>query len=51
MILVSAPIAALICIKGLVARSLAFCISMVIVGSNSYYHFAALADFLLLSNY
>ena len=50
MILVSAPIAALICIKGLIARSLAFCIAIAIVGSSTYYHFAALGDFLLLSN-
>ena len=49
MILVSAPIAALICIKGLIARSLAFCTAIAIVGSSTYYHFAALGDFLLLS--
>ena len=51
MILVSAPIAALTCIKGLIARSLAFCIAIAIVGSSTYYHFVALGDFLLLSNY
>ena len=49
MILVSAPIAALICIKGLIARSLAFCTAIAIVGFSTYYHFAALVDFLLLS--
>jgi lipoprotein signal peptidase len=48
MIFVSAPIAALICIKGLIARSLAFCTAIAIVGSSTYYHFAALGDFLLL---
>ncbi|WP_443646690.1 signal peptidase II [Candidatus Ponderosibacter sp. Uisw_141_02] len=51
MILVSAPIAALICVKGLIARSLGFCTAIAIVSSSTYYHFAALGDFFLLSRY
>jgi hypothetical protein len=43
-------IAALICIKGLIVRSLAFYTAIAIVGSSTYYHFAALGEFLLLSN-
>ena len=50
MILVSAPIAALIHIKGLIACSLAFCIAIAIIGSSTYYHFAALSGFVLLFN-
>lgn len=46
MILVSAPFVAIICPKGLIKRSLAFCFAMAVIGSNTYYHVFALYEFL-----
>jgi lipoprotein signal peptidase len=47
MILVSAPIVSLICVKGMVARSLAFFAAVIIIGVNTYYHFEALFDLMV----
>ena len=46
MILVSAPFVAIICPKGLIKRSIAFCFAMAVIGSNTYYHLFALYEFL-----
>jgi len=50
MILVSAPFVAVICPKGPIKRSLAFCFSIAVIGSSTYYHFFALYEFLLPVN-
>lgn len=46
MILLSAPFVAVICPKGLIKRSLAFCFAMAVICSNTYYHVFALYEFL-----
>jgi lipoprotein signal peptidase len=42
MILVSAPVASIICVKNVIGRIIAICVAIAIIGANTFYHFAAL---------
>ena len=45
MILVSAPVASIICVKSVIGRIIATCVAIAIIGANTFYHLAALYHF------